>query len=142
MRFVVLWLFAAVVVSSTGCARPDPQTRLLEQQTAVLKEALPLFQSVKDRTSAEAAAPKLSELHRQLVDLRNQQKALGPSSAVKEKPYKAFLAAGGPVLQEWMRLGLRDPATGKFGGVEGAEGIVAEWEDILEALKEPLENSK
>jgi hypothetical protein len=114
---------------------------LLEQQTAVLKEALPLFQSVKDKTSADAAAPKLTELHQKFVELRQQQKELGQSDAVKKEPYRKLVAAGAAVTREWLRLQSKDPATGKF-GVEGAEGIVAEWGDVLKALKEPLENSK
>ena len=36
----------------------------------------------------------------------------------------------------------RGATTKKFGGVEGAAGIVEEWRDVLESLKEPLENSK
>jgi hypothetical protein len=144
MRFVVnCVLGVAVAAGLVGCSRPDPHEKLLEEQTAVLKEALPLFRGVQDKASAAAAAPKLTELHRRFVELREQQKALGPSEVVKKKAYKAFLAAGLAVFQEWMRLGFTDPATGKFGtGVAGAEGIVKEWEDTMAALKEPLENSK
>src|SRR5688572_6194392 len=119
MRFAIVAV--AAVVCAPGCSRSDPHTQLLEQQTAVFQEALPLFKGVQDKTSADAAAPKLTELHQKLVDLRNQQKALGPSENVKEKPYKRFLAAGAAVMQEWMRLAYRDPVTKKFGGVEGAE---------------------
>jgi hypothetical protein len=142
MRFAVFGMVVALVVSSAGCSRPDPHTQILEQQTAVFKEALPLFQSVKDKASADAAAPKLTELHQKLVELRQQQKALGRSEAVKQEPYKKFVAAGAAVAQEWLRLQFKNPVTGKFGGVEGAEGIVAEWDDVMKALKEPLENSK
>ena len=144
MRFAAnCVLGVAVAAGLVGCARPDPHEKLLEEQTAVLKEALPLFRSVQDKASAAAAAPKLTELHRRFVELRERQKALGPSEVVKKKAYKAFVAAGLAVSQEWTRLGFTDPATGQFGtGVAGAEGIVKEWEDTLTALKEPLENSK
>jgi hypothetical protein len=136
-------LGAALAAGLVGCSRPDPHEKLLEEQTAVLNEALPLFRGVRDRASADAAAPKLTELHRRFVELRDRQKSLGPSEVVKKKAYKAFLAAGLAVFQEWTRLGFTDPTTGKFGtGVEGAEGIVKEWEDTMTALKEPLENSK
>ena len=53
------------------------------------------------------------------------------------------MAAGAAVMKEWMRLKFSDPTSKKFStGVEGAEGIVVEWEDTLAAMKEPLENSK
>jgi len=99
-------LLALVLVSSlflAGCSSPEEET------VDVLNEIADTLATIKDKESAQAAAPKLKELGERGKELDKEVKADDVSDEVK----KAGIEAAARIQKELMRI-MKIPGAGEF----------------------------
>lgn len=108
-RFALLTLTAVLALSLAGC---DPtHDSIMKDNLDQMKKMVEILKTVKDESSAKAAAPKIKAINEEMKKLKEQADKLPKPTAEQqtelEKKYKADIEKLMPeLLQEAMRIGM------------------------------------
>jgi hypothetical protein len=126
---VVLAILGLGICIYQAIAHPSgPHDSVLEEQTAILKEARPLLEGIKDRDSADAAKARLSELQVRMTASIEKEKATPRGAFGSQLTSRANSAAKQNVRDECRRL--QGSGSGQR-RVEGTDEIVRVWEGFV-----------